>query len=195
MEWATLILRYAHVFFAVLWTSLALAVVLLLGPSLMALGPPERKLVQLQLLPRQLGLAALASLGTVLTGLLQMQQMYLGEAGFGLMNDRGYWLLVGAGLGLSAFLMALLVMMPTAKRIEATLKGDGDPAQLPVLGGKMAKFGRVVMMHLIETLACMLLASHALLAFSAGNVIGVLLGAGALGYGLIFFSGRLGPKA
>jgi hypothetical protein len=111
------------------------------------------------------------------------------------MNDRGYWLLLGTVLGLSAWMMALIVIMPTAKRIEAALKGEGDASQLPALGAKMAKFGRAVMMHLIEALACMLLASHSLLSFNAGNVIGVLVLAGALGYGLVLFSGKLGPKA
>lgn len=195
MAWTDLLLRYAHVLLGALWMSLAFMVVLVLGPSLLALGPAERKPLQLQLLPRQIAFAALASVGTLLSGLALMHQVYLGPTGLGFASDRGKWLLAGALLGLAAFGMAVGAVLPTAKRMLAALQGDGDPSQLPALGAKMAKLGRAVMMHLVESLMFMLLAAHPLLPFSWGNLIGALLLGTAFGYGLVLLSAKFAPQA
>ncbi len=186
------LLRLVHVLLGLLWFGLIAFPVLVSGPALATLAPPDKAKAFLAMIQRQTAWAVLSAMGTLLSGVVLFGHMYL-ESGAGIASSNAQWALLGAVLGLAVFIMGMTRLRPTALLLRQVLLGEqtGDPAALSV---RIVKTGRVMFLHLLAAMVCMSLAGHPALEFNALNAFLAILISVGLGLGLLFLVPRLGTS-
>lgn len=187
-----LCLRSVHILFGLLWFALIAFPTLVSGPALATLAPPDRSKAFLAMVMRQTMWAVLSAMGTLLTGVVLVFHLYL-ETGTGLGGDNALWALFGGALGFAVFIIGMTRLRPSALQLREILLGNaqGDPA---ALGLRISKTGRVMFLHMMAALICMILAGHPYLPFTALNAALVILFSAALGIGLLVLVPRLGAS-
>ena len=116
------VLRLIHIFAGIFWVGTALFFVLFFEPTLRAAGPEGGKIMGRLTLTRFPMTMTIASLLTVVAGIL----LYLNDSG-GLQAQwvfslSGVALTVGGSAGILAFLLGLAVQGPSAMRMSALQK-------------------------------------------------------------------------
>ncbi len=120
---------------------------LVVGPSLPQFSPQARSEFISRVLPKYVRFGEVAAGGTVLFGLLFAYAFTDGDLSLlSPINPFGLKLTTGAVLGFSAFLLVILVVAPSSKkvvRIVNEMKGQaGQGSPPPELAKMMARLGR-----------------------------------------------------
>ncbi len=150
---------WLHVFAAIGWMGAVLTFGMVVSPGVRKLSPSARLEFVAKILPK------FARFGVIFAGLTLLFGVFLAyflfDALFNPLIAEGTYIGIGAALALIAFLIALLMVEPTVKKVsklaEGALKNPGPPP--PELGSMMSRLrvaARVVLGLLVLTLIFMI---------------------------------------
>lgn len=158
----TAIIRYVHIYTAVMWVGGIFLWSMLIAPSLARRVPPQAAgPVMRTIVPRLTNYFTIAGVAAILSGMWLIYQLWgsMG-AGFGPDTPRGYGIAMTLGLlgALTMIVIALAYIKPAAKKMLAfppPQPGAAPPAELPALQKRLMIGGMVNMLLGTLVLAAM----------------------------------------
>ncbi len=156
-------LAWLHILSAIGWLGASMIFGFVVGPSLAQFSPQARGEFISKVLPRYVRFGEGAAGGTVLFGLLFAYAFTDGDLSLlSPSNPFGLKLTAGAVLGLSAFMLVILVVAPTAKKIVRIVnemagqaKQGSPPPELAKMMARLERGARVTLVLLLLTFTFM----------------------------------------
>lgn len=160
------ILAYGHILSAVGWLGSAIFTVFILLPSLGRLSPPTSAEFTVKIVPRIVRFVAMISIATVLFGVALLYVSVGGD--FALMAPTSTWgaaMTTGITLALIAFVLGLVVTLPTFGRLVSIVKsmsekGEEPPPELGRYIARSRMLGVLNVVLLLMALAAMVTAGY-----------------------------------
>ncbi len=161
------VVAWLHILGAVGWLGTAMLFGIVLGPTLAKLSPSARSELVIKLFPRFLpylqGFASFTLLMGVALALVVAQGDY---SIYAPTHPFGLYISVGAGLSLVSLIVALGVVVPSARKVLAMTKGLAEkpgapPNELMKASMRMKSGATVVLIVLLIVLAFMVAAANA----------------------------------
>ncbi len=142
-------IAWLHIFTAVGWMGAVLAFGIALGPQLVKLSPSARLEFVAHVLPRFTRYVITFAGLTLFFGVVL--SYFLFDALFNPIRAEGTYIGIGAALGLTAILLGIFVLVPTAKKLAELAKGalvnPGPPK--PELGALQKRLSRTALTGLV----------------------------------------------
>jgi uncharacterized membrane protein len=164
------ILRFLHVWFGVFWAGTAIFLAAFLIPAIGDVGPDGGKVMAALERRRLLQVIPFTAIVTVLSGLALMFRVSNGFDPAWSRSRLGMTLSLGALLAITALLIGLTVMRPTANRVSALTASLATPsagadrqatmATLGQLRARLASSARAVAALLAVAVLCMAIARY-----------------------------------